>query len=343
MKKAYFITTKNITYLRNVQEIDVLKKQGYCVDLLYSNGKNYLIRILEIYSKLFFKNVMEYEFIFVGFAPQLILPLFFWKFRKKKIYIDFFISIYDTLVNDRKKVRKESFCSRLLHDLDRITLEIADEVLADTKTHKNYFVKEFGVSEEKFHVLYLQADTSIYRPMQIEKPVEWMNQFLVLYFGSILPLQGVDVIMDAVGKLSNEKRIHFFIIGPLNPALRKVKGDTVSYCSWLSQKELAEKIAMADLCLAGHFSASIEKAGRTIPGKAYIYKAMNKKVIFGDSPANRELFEENGYSNYYVPMGDSDALAKCILELFEISKKDQESKEVTNGFTNIDQCDCACL
>ena len=57
MKKAYFITTKNITYLRNVQEIDVLKKQGYCVDLLYSNGKNYLIRILEIYSKLFFKNL----------------------------------------------------------------------------------------------------------------------------------------------------------------------------------------------------------------------------------------------------------------------------------------------
>ena len=45
---------------------------------------------------------------------------------------------------------------------------------------------------------------------------------------------------------------------------------------WLPQEKLAEYIDMADLCLAGHFNAAVEKASRTIPGKAYIYQAMGK-------------------------------------------------------------------
>ena len=56
------------------------------------------------------------------------------------------------------------------------------------------------------------------------------------------------------------------------------------------------------------------KAKRTIPGKAYIYEAMGKKMILGDNSATRELYHEDEL-RYFVKMGDSKALADKILEI----------------------------
>ena len=84
----------------------------------------------------------------------------------------------------------------------------------------------------------------------------------------------------------------------------------MEYIDWLSQEELAEHIANADLCLAGHFNGEIDKAKRTIPGKAYIYEAMGKKMVLGDNEANREL--EKMRTHVMVQQGDSVALAKKI-------------------------------
>lgn len=46
---------------------------------------------------------------------------------------------------------------------------------------------------------------------------------------------------------------------------------------WLSQQELADEIAGADLCLAGHFNADIDKAKRTIPGRRISMRPCRRK------------------------------------------------------------------
>jgi glycosyltransferase involved in cell wall biosynthesis len=291
-----------------------LKEKGYKVELLYSEGKNYGKRIWDIYRKILCKDMKPYEFIFIGFAPQLILPVFPWKFRKNKVYIDFFISVYDTLVNDRKKIKEKTLAAKLIHRLDQKTLKRADGVIADTKVHKQYFAEEFQVPEKKIKVKYLQADTTIYKPMKVEKAEEWKDKFLVLYFGSILPLQGVEIVLQAVEKLKNEKSIHFLIVGPIKDTIPKVESDTVTYYDWLPQEELAEKIAMSDLCLAGHFCETIEKANRTIPGKAYIYSAMEKPMILGDTVANHELYKKSD-TIAFVPRGNAEKLAQAIMKM----------------------------
>ena len=115
-------------------------------------------------------------------------------------------------------------------------------------------------------------------------------------------------------KLADHNEIHFTIIGPIRDKMDRFEAETVEYIDWLSQPELAKYIAMSDLCLAGHFNAEIGKANRTIPGKAYIYHAMNKKMILGDSQANHELYE-NEANAYFVEMGNADALAEKIMEI----------------------------
>lgn len=311
-KKMLFITTKNLDYLRNTQELNLLRSQGKEVKVIGSFSSSYLKRLLTVYGTLLFQSMKGYDEIFIGFAPQLVLPFWNWKFRHKSICIDFFISMYDTLVWDRKKFKQDSLAGRILKYLDRRTIFLADKVICDTKEHGKYFAAEFGASLEQLHTLYLEADTSIYYPREKKKAG---NFFEVLYFGSILPLQGVDIVLKSAQILRENPMIHFTLIGPIGEEYKRVDGETVTYIPWLSQEKLAEAIAQADLCLAGHFNKDINKARRTIPGKAYIYRAMGKPMILGDNPANRELYSEDMNGIYFVKMGDPQALARKILEI----------------------------
>lgn len=318
-KKAIFITTKNLDYLRNVQEIELLKEQ-YEVTIIGSYHKSYIRRLMKVYTKLLFLPVKEVDKIFIGFAPQLVLPFWKWKLKKQYITIDFFISMYDTLVFDRKKVKKDTFVARVLKKIDEITIHSADHIIVDTREHGNYFVDEFHADKTKIEVLYLNADQSIYYPGKAVKPEAYQGKFVVLYFGSVLPLQGVDIILKAVELLKDCSDIHFEIIGPVPEGSRNKDNKNVTYIPWLAQEKLAEHIAYSDLCLAGHFDNQIMKAKRTIPGKAYIYKAMEKDMVLGDNPANHELHKESDKGIYFVPMGNPEKLSETIYKIKEVKE-----------------------
>lgn len=313
-KKVLFITTKNLDYLRNTQEIEELEKLASEVKVLGSYSKNYLVRVLTVYWGLLTISMKAFDSVFVGFSPQLVVPVWFWKFRKNEVYIDFFISMYDTFVMDRKKFTPNSIVAKVFRILDSFTLKKANHVIADTKAHGNYFVEDFGVDADKIEVMYLKADTSIFYPREIEKRNNIKGQFDVLYFGSVLPLQGVEVVIEAAKILMNEKDIHFTIIGPIKDKMEKVESETIEYIDWLSQPDLATYIAMSDLCLAGHFNAEIGKAKRTIPGKAYIYEAMDKPMILGENEATHELYQVDD-KHHFVEMGNARKLADKVLEI----------------------------
>ena len=316
MKKALFITTKNLDYIRNIQEIYLLEKD-YTLTIVGSNDKKYIKRLLKVYRILLFKSVKEYDLIFVGFAPQLVLPFFSHKFKNKEIVMDFFISVYDTMIFDRKKFKQRGLIAKFCKWIDKKTFKHVDTIICDTNAHGDYFSCEFDIPREKFHTLYLNADENVYYPRPQKKPDELKNKFIVLYFGSILPLQGVDVILKMLESFVKDDRFYFYIIGPLKSEYKRVDSDNIEYIEWLSQAQLAEYIARADLCLAGHFNSEIGKAKRTIPGKAYIYKAMKKRMILGDNSATRELFSEGMEDIYFVKMGDSEALADKIRQIYD--------------------------
>lgn len=312
-KRILFITTKNLDYIRNVQEIKLIQENASEYFVIGSYSKSYLSRLLLVYCKLLLMKVSQFDLVWIGFAPQLIFPLF-WKFKKKTIIIDFFISLYDTLCYDRKVLRADSLIGKYLYYLDKATLNKADYVICDTNAHGEYFNREFQVSSRKLLTLYLQADTSIFHPRSKERPEYLKNKYVILYFGSVLPLQGIEIVLRAIDLLKTREQLFFFFIGPLNDSLMKIRpvSENIQYIDWLSQEELAQYISWSDLCLAGHFNKEVEKASRTIPGKAFIYQAMDKKMILGNNPANRELFAQDE-KVIFVEMGDEKALAEAIL------------------------------
>lgn len=314
-----FITTKNLDYIRNTQEIELIKAEANHFCIVGSMSKSYLKRLLHVYSKLLFSNLKKYDVVFVGFAPQLISPFWKWKFAGKKKVIDFFISMYDTFVNDRAKFKEGSLGAKVLKGIDRYTLKNADLIISDTKKHAQYFVNDLGADANKTLTLYLKADQEVYYPRVQRKPDNLKDKFVALYFGSVLPLQGVDVVLKAFEMLKQDDHFHFYMIGKIGDKYEKVLSSNIEYIDWVSQDKLAEYISSADLCLAGHFNNNIEKAKRTIPGKAYIYATMEKPMILGDNAANHELFSTNDKDVRFVKMGDPADLVKKIVEMRDVN------------------------
>lgn len=327
-KNVLFITTKNIDYIRNTQEAEFLQLYAKNVFYVHSEKKKYTGRLPEIYGKLMRFDMKDIDVVFAGFSPQLIFP-FFSRWKNKTIVIDFFISVFDTLVNDRKTIGRKSIIAKLCHWLDQKTLSKADVVITDTIADKDYFVHEFGqdnlIDSNQFLVWYLEADSKVYFPRIQKKTKVIQGKFVVLYFGSILPLQGVDVVLDMIRSFLDNGEIVFQIIGPIPKDYQKPMAPNIEYINWLPQERLSEYIANADLCLAGHFSGNIDKAKRTIPGKAYIYEAVERKMILGDCTANRELFSDDE-RHFFCRQGDSKALADEVLKCFNLWKEESRNE-----------------
>jgi glycosyltransferase involved in cell wall biosynthesis len=322
-KNVLFITYKDVGYIRNSQEINLIKESCRELKILSANAKltwsRYFLGIIKIFLHLFFLRKKKYNVVFLGYLPQFSLSLPTFLFRNKIIVIDFFISLYDTLVNDRKIFSQNSIVAKLAKYLDIKTLKKADYAVIDSRADENFFIKEIGLDRNKSIIIYLEADKSIYFPHRVEKPKELMNKFIVLYFGTIIPSQGIEIICRTAKILEKQKGIFFIIIGPVKNYLLKEYSslNNTLFIPWLDQKKLSDYIAMSDLCLAGHFNGTIEKAKRVIPGKAYIFQSMKMPMILGDNPANREVFSEKDKNIYFVKMGDEKELANKIKEIFE--------------------------
>ncbi|OQA39083.1 MAG: Alpha-D-kanosaminyltransferase [Parcubacteria group bacterium ADurb.Bin316] len=238
--------------------------------------------------------------------------------------------MYDSIVLDRKQVVSKSLRAKYLWWLDKISMSVADVVLFDTNEHIKYVTKEFNLPKEKFERIFIGADTDIFFPVDDNGKDD--DKFKVLFYGTFIPLQGVEYIIKAAKELENEKDILFIMIGngqEKKKALsiaKELNVNNISFLDSYSQPRLSDEIAKADVCL-GIFGDT-EKARRVIPNKVFECVAMKRTVITADTLAARELFKDNEV--VFVKISDSKAIAEAILKL----KKDKTMAKIIaeNGY-----------
>ena len=302
-----------------------------------------LFRLLITYSKLIskFRRVGDYDAIIVGYAGH--IDIFLAKalnlLRRKPIIFDAFLSLYDTAVMDRQIVRHGSLKAKLLRLLDTWSCRLADVVLLDTKAHVDYFVQEFGLPAEKFFAVPvgsalpvipskegiqangLALDSCFRRNNDLRSQItdKVHVYFEVLYFGSYIPLHGVDVIIKAAKILQGEKDIVFTLIGKgqLLPEMKQLASDlglkNVNFIErFVEEEELTNYIRQADICL-GIFGQT-EKALRVIPCKVYNCLALGKPVITAKTPAT-EVVLTHGDNAFLCRPGAPESLSEAILTL----------------------------
>ena len=246
---------------------------------------------------------------------QPLVPIFK-NLTKTPIVFDAMLTLYETQVVDRQKVGLGSLKANLWRFLDSAALRYADLILSDTETHFRYYSQFYKKSITKFRRVLIGTDNDVFYPRKYQKV---NDDFLVMFWGSFIPLHGIEYIVKAAKLLEDHTDIKFELRGSGQTytstlALAKSLGvKNLSFNNaWVSAEKLPNYIAPADVTL-GNFGNS-EKAKRVITCKAVDSIAMGKPLITGDSPAAREVFSHLD-NCYLVPMADPQALANAILEL----------------------------
>ena len=255
----------------------------------------------------------KYDVMVVGFqgVHAVILAKFL---TRKTIIFDAFASLYDSMILDRRNFKPKSLIARYYWWLDKISMTLADVILFDTNENINFASKEFRIKKQKFRRIFVGADTDIFYPIKKESG---QKNFKVFFYGSFLPLHGIDYIVKAAKLLEKEKDVVFEIVGwgPEKEKMLKLfdelKPGNLSFTGGLDKKLIRRKIAEADLCL-GIFG-NTDKAKRVIPNKVYECLAVGKPVITADTPAIRELFEDGEL--VFVSVADHISLAKAIMTI----------------------------
>jgi len=253
-------------------------------------------------------------------------------FTKRPIILDAFISIYDTEVNDTKHLKKGSFKANLTRFIDRWSCKLSNRIILDTEEHIDYFVKEFKLKKEKFDEIFVGAEEDIFRPVNIKREKD-KDKFLVLFYGTFIPLHGVDYIFKNIKLLEKNKDIIFKIIGKGQTydksmkLAKKLKLKRTEFVPWVRYKDLPREIAKADVCL-GNFG-NTGKSKRVIVNKIFQCLACKKPVITIKSISSKRLFKHK--ENIYLSdITKKDGLAKAILELKE--NPDLRDKIAENGY-----------
>lgn len=242
-------------------------------------------------------STKEFDLVHVPYPAVLSVYLLSLRSRRDNaplLVVDCFISIYDTVVRDRKLLSEANPLAKLIRHLERKAIARADLVLVDTTANARYLIglypqEQVDSCKAKIKALNLCINESLFlREKHVSSNEKAENSasediLNVLFVGSFVPLQGVGLIIEAAALLDSDKGIKITLLGEGQTAdsvqqLIDEKSLEIDWQrGWHSIEDIAEAISQADICL-GVFGEGA-KANRVLPYKVYMAMASGKAVI----------------------------------------------------------------
>ncbi len=228
------------------------------------------------------------------------------------------VTLTDTIVEDRQLAGPNSWLARIVWMIDFASLRIASHIVTDTDENATHICRIFRIPAGRVTSLPVGADETFFTPA----PESQAGQapFTVLFYGKMIPLHGIETILDAISVVANapDSDIWFELVGSgqledrVSRFLQANPDFPVMYRPWVAYRRLPQRIAMAD-CVLGIFGTSA-KAARVVPNKVFQAMAVGRPIITRDSPASRRVLAHES-SAILIPPGDSQRLAEAILQL----------------------------
>lgn len=251
---------------------------------------------------------------------------------------DMFMSMYDTVVEDRRLLRRGGLPARLLHALEGFALRRADLVFLDTQAHARRIETLFGLAPGSAGAVWVGVETEHFQrePRDSSPQPAATNEprLRVLFYGQFIPLHGIETIVQAA-RLTRDEPIEWQLIGKGQEAARievllaEQPLPHLHWDTWVDYAQLHQRISSADVCL-GIFGTS-EKAASVIPNKVFQIVAMGRPLITRDSPAIRELLADAPPCVNLIRPADPLALANAVRDFTRQARTAQPCHGVLRG------------
>lgn len=319
MKVCYVLAYRAPTYIRTRSILEALRRIPGLEVFESINENNGAFRYVETFRKTReIKERYDPDVYVLGFRGH----EFYWPLRRlvgdKPIIFDALMSPYAALSRENKHGKVGALGAMGWRPIEQSILKDADLLLTDTFAHCNFYEQEFLLPARKLLAVPVGAsEPDIIRAPKLPEATTPSNQQMTaLFYGSFLPLHGIDVILDAAHKVRDLPIRFDFIGGDSRQATRLASGCTereitqYTHRAWMEFYELINTaIPNADICLGGPFG-NTDQAKRVITGKTSQCLALGKLTIIG------EIEEDHGFIDkencLLIPQGNPDALAKAL-------------------------------
>lgn len=290
LKVCHVVCYRDPDYVRTRSIRAALARIQDCIVFDATNKRRGWLRYLETTARTLRIRLQHNPDVYLlGFRGHEI----FWIIRLitlgKRLVFDEFLSPSDALISEGKAGAAGRFLGYLTLPFEWMCLRFSGSCLTDTQLHKDFVVDRFGVPPDKIHVVYVGAvqvtsdashDTGTATAVD-DKPLS------VLFYGTFLPLHGMDVVLHAC-KLLEDRPIEFRIIGGSGKSLAsflelldELQPGNVTHDLWVDFDELQSSIIPhANLCLGGPFGGT-PQARRVITGKTFQFLAQSKPAVIG--------------------------------------------------------------
>lgn len=271
----------------------------------------------------------------ITFRAYEILPFVLAIGYGKKIIYDEFINPVEWFVYEHKYFSgRLAFLGTALRRIFTALMRRTSHILTDTASHADYSSHLMNIPRDHYASIPVATDESVFRPLPTIQPPA--DTFTVLYYSSVLPLHGVQYVLDAAVLLSQHADITFRIIGGKQPFQLDVqaaiaKGAHIVYEKWVDYDKLPEAFAKSNLCIGGPFGDTLQSRF-VITGKTYQILSSAKPVLVGKNQETA-LFTDKKNA-LVVPQADAQAIADAVLWAYDNPKKlDSIAREGSKLYT----------
>ena len=343
VKKVLYIGNFDENYSRNWIILRALRINGIKVyKLNFKNQSNRKLAFTFIKS---FKILNSIDFdliIFFSVSPRdwllFSLTKLYSKYKKIPLIYDYFISKFQTYYDDRKVFSRKNMPFKLLkyaflYCLDYFECHLSDIIILDTNTHIKYFNAKYNLRKKKFRRILVGAEPIFSISNNAVKRRGNGEKIKVGFWGTYIPLHGIEFIIKAADVLKDDKRIIFSLLGrgqtyKKNFELAKsLKLNNLEFYDLVPLNELPHFISKCDIAL-GIFGKG-EKALCVIPNKIFEAIQMKVPIITSNTPASNELFTHRE-NIFLCQRADPKSISEGILEL--VNNRDLRLKIAENAF-----------
>jgi glycosyltransferase involved in cell wall biosynthesis len=221
---------------------------------------------------------------------------------------------------------RNSIQVRLTRLLERLTYRACDVSIETNESYRSIALSRGRMSSDDVFVVRSAPNSTRFSGAQPNDKWRRGRKYLVAYVGVMALQDGLDYLVDAAQIIALQRRredVQFVLVGsgPELPRLReRVRslnvGDQVCFTGRLSESDLREVLATADVCV------NPDEANRmndiSTMNKIMEYMALGKPVVQFDLHEGRV---SAGDASLYAERNDAASLASCIVRLLEDPEK----------------------
>ena len=291
----------------------------------------YMLQCIKQFNRaLFSKDARKCELIFTGSTPPIkgAMVALVKKIRKIKFVYNLHDIFPDSLVGSGL-AKKGGLLWKIGRMIENFTYRNADKIIVISEDFKRN-IMEKGVPEDKIVVVYNWVDIEKIKPVEKEENPLYdefgisKDKFNVVYAGNLGNAQNVMLLVEAAKKLKDDDSVQIVIFGTggieqdLKNAVNENDLNNVTLLPLQPMERVPFVYGIGDVCVV---ACKEGLGGSAMPSKTWTIMSCGKTVLANfDEGELKHIIEDNN-CGVFTKAGDVDAFVDAIKEL-----KKQESK-----------------